>query len=255
MEVIGIQTPLIKPDVNLDCLVELVLNSIGNKEKIELRNEDVLVFASSVVSTVTGRIRDLEDIEPSKKAKKLGEESDLDERFVETIIQESDQILFPFKDCILTVKDDMLRINAGVDRTNVQLGKVLLLPKTPNKTAGKIKGKIETRTGKRMGVIISDSHVNPLRRGTTGQAIGTSGIKESLDFRNQKDLYGRKLKITFQGVADQLSAAAQLIMGEADESTPVVIIRGTDAAFSDKPGESIKIPPDKCVYSRLLGLK
>lgn len=249
MNVIGIKTPLIKPE---DDLAEVVLDSIKNYKNLELKDEDVLVVASSAVSTVEGRIRNIDAVNPSEKAKELARESDLDERLVEIIIQESDEILHPFKDCILTIKDGMLRINAGVDRTNVPSGKALLLPKNPKKSAAKLRRKIEAKTGKKLGVIISDSHVNPLRRGTTGQAIGTSGIKESLDRRNEKDLYGNVLQITFQGVGDQLAAAAQLLMGEADESIPAVVIRGAKAAFSNKPEKSLKIPPEKCVYSKFL---
>lgn len=245
MEVIGIQTPLIKPG---DDLVEVILDSIG--QDVGLKNQDILVIASSVVSTVNNRVKKISDVEPSGKAEELSEESGLDPRFVEIIIQESDEILNPFEDCILTLKDDMLRINAGVDRSNVPSGYALLLPKNPDKQAEQLREKFEKKTGKKLGVIIVDSHVHPLRRGTTGQALGTSGLRTTIDCRNQKDLYGRNLKITFRGIADQLAAAAQLVMGEADESIPAVIISGADMAFSDKTEKSSRIPPEECVYSK-----
>jgi len=252
VKIIGVQTPLIKPGNDL---VEIILDSIEKNGGIELKNNDILVIASSAVSTAEGRTRDIESVTPRKEAEELARKSGLDERLVEIVIQESDKILDYFEDCILTLRDGMLRINAGVDRSNVPKGKALLLPENPEDKAAKIRKKLEKYTEKRLGLVISDSHVNPLRRGTVGQAIGTSGIKESLDRRTQKDLYGRELKITFQGIGDQLATAAQLVMGEADESVPIAVIRGTEAAFSDRPGRSLKISPKECVYSKLMGLR
>lgn len=248
MEVIGIQTPLIKPG---DDLVEVILNSADGKKKP--RNKDVIIVASSVVSTAQDRIRKIAETNPSELAKKLAEDSGLEEKLVEIIIQEADEILGSSEKCVITIRDGMLRINAGVDRTNVPAGHALLIPKDPDRTAAKLREEFEEEAGKKLGVIISDSHVHPLRLGTTGQAIGSSGLKEALDCRNREDLYGRKLQITFRGIGDQLAAAAQLVMGEADESIPAVIIRGVDAAFSDKPGESLKMPPEECVYSKFYG--
>lgn len=247
MEVIGIQTPLIEPG---DGLVEIILNSIENER---FQDNDILVVASSIVSTSLERIQKIEEVEPSEKAKELSEKSGLDERFVEIIIQEADKVMSPSKKCILTVKDGMLRINAGADRTNVPKNHVLLIPEKPNEMADELKEKFKEKTGKKLGIIISDSHVHPLRLGTTGQALGSSGLKEALDCRDREDLYGRKLQITFRGIGDQLAAAAQLVMGEADESVPAVIVRGADAAFSDKPGKTLKVPPEECVYSKIFG--
>ncbi|KXA91360.1 hypothetical protein AKJ57_01575 [candidate division MSBL1 archaeon SCGC-AAA259A05] len=251
MEVIGIQTPVIKTG---DDLVKIILKSIEEKGE-KLKENDVLIIASSVVSTANGRIQKIADVEPSKQAKKLAEKSGLPEKFVEIIVQEADDILSPSEKCILTLKDEMLRINAGVDRTNVPAGNALLIPEEPEKKAAELREKLEEKSRKKLGVVIADSHVQPLRLGTTGQALGSNGIKESLDFRNRKDLYGRKLQITFRGIGDQIAAAAQLIMGEADESIPVVILRGAKAAFSDKPEKSLKVAMKDCVYSKFFNGK
>ncbi|KXB08365.1 hypothetical protein AKJ55_01135 [candidate division MSBL1 archaeon SCGC-AAA382M17] len=245
MEVIGIKTPLIEPGEDL---VEIILESIESEEK--LRDNDVLVIASSAVSTAQKRIREIPEATPSDEAKELSRKSGLDEKFIEIILRESDEILAPSEKSILTLKDGMLRINAGVDRTNVPSGLALLVPENPELEARRLRDKLEEKTGKKLGVIISDSHVHPLRLGTTGQSLGSSGIKEALDCRNRKDLYGRKLQITFRGIGDQIAAAAQLVMGEADESIPAVIVRGAYAAFSDEPEKSLKVPPEKCVYSK-----
>ncbi len=252
MKVVGIRTPLIKPG---DDLVEIILDSIREKNDVEIEDEDVLVIASSVISTISDRIKNIENIVPSEKAEKLAKETNLDKKFVEIILQESDEVLTTFEKCILTIKDEMLRINAGVDRTNIPPGKALLLPKNPEKKANKLRKKFKQKTGKKIGIIISDSHVNPLRRGTTGQALGTSGIKEVLDCRTKKDLYDQELQITFRAIGDQIATAAQLTMGEANERIPTVLFKNIEAPFSTEPEESLKMPPEKCVYSKLFNYK
>lgn len=250
MQVIGVKTPLIEPG---DDLVEVILDSVGKEGALE--DNDILVIASSVVSTVLGRIQKINEVKPSKRAKELAGESDLNEKFVEIIVQEADEILSPSEECILTLKDGMLRINAGVDRTNVFPGSALLIPENPGKIAEEIRNGLQGESGKRLGVIIADSHVQPLRLGTIGQALASSGLKEALDCRSQEDLYGRRLQITFRGIGDQLATAAQLVMGEANESTPVAVIRGANAAFSDKPGGTLKVSPEECVYSKFFKLR
>ncbi len=245
MEITGIKTPRMEPG---DDPVRIVLESMDE----ELENEDVIVIASSVISLTFGNFLEISEVEPSDRAEEFAEETGLDEKFVEVIVRESDEVLAPSDRCLLTLKDGMLRINAGVDRTNVPRGKALLLPDDPYGTADELRERFKEETGAKIGVVLSDSLVHPLRLGTTGEAVGTSGFKEVLDYRNQKDLYGRELQITFRAIGDQLAAAAQLEMGEADESVPAVLIRGAEAAFSEKPGESPKVSPEDCVYSVLL---
>lgn len=246
MELIGVKTPLIKPG---DDLVEMILDSIGGDG---LEDRDILVIASSAVSTALRRLREFDQVEPGTLAKGLAAESGLDEKFVEIIVQESDQVLAPGEECILTIKNGMLKINAGVDRSNVPPGTAVLLPEDPDGRAEELRDGLERRTGKRVGLIISDSHVNPLRLGTVGQALGGSGVREILDCRDREDLYGRGLQITLRGIGDQLASAAQLMMGESDEGIPAVIFRGAVFAFSEKFEGTEKISPEKCVYSKII---
>lgn len=250
MKIIEIETPLIKLG---DDLIEILLEAIGGGKILE--EKDILVIASSAVSSAQDRAKKISDVEPSENAKEFSKASGLDENFVEIILQESDKVLSAGEKSILTVKDGMLKVNAGADRTNVPSNQALLMPENPEKTATKIREELEEKSGKKLGVIISDSHVQPLRLGTTGQAIATSGIKEALDCREQKDLYGRELQITFRNIGDQIAAAAQLVMGEADESVPAVIVRGASPAFSEKPGKSLKIPSEDCIYSGIFDYK
>lgn len=246
MEIIGINAPLIKKE---DGLQEILLDSL---EEETLQNGDIVIIASSVVSLTSGFIEVLEDTDPGRQAIKLSEKSGLDERFVEIIIKDADRTLGFGEKCIITLKDGMIKINAGADRSNVPRGRVLLLPENADRIADEIREKIEEKTGKRIGVVISDSHVNPLRRGTTGQSIGSSGINAAIDCRNQKDLYGRELQMTFRALGDQLASAAQLAMGESDERVPFVIVRGVEDAFSDKKSTSPKISPEECAYSGIM---
>lgn len=245
MEIIGIKTPLIETG---DEIAEIILNSLGDES---LKNNDILVIASSVVSSAMNKVKKIEEAEPRKLAKELAERSGLGENFVEIIVEEADQVLGTGDKCILTIKDGLLKINSGADRSNIPPGKVALLPENPDKVAENLRRKFEKETGKKIGVLISDSQVHPLRLGTTGQALGGSGIKMALDCRKQKDLYGRELQITFKGIGDQLASAAQLIMGEADERIPAVIIREAEVAFPSD-GEPIKLSAERCVYSGFL---
>lgn len=246
MELIGINTPIIESDDNL---VEIILNSMDGK--ISLKNNDIIAIASSVISTVTGKTRKIDEVKPSERAKKLAQESDIEPKIAEIIIQEADRVLSPGQECVLTLKDNMLKVNAGVDRTNVPEGKVLLLPENPDERANEIRTELEEKTDKRLGVLVTDSHVNPLRWGTTGQSLGSDGFNELIDCRNQEDIFGRTLQITLRGLGDQIAAASQIIMGETNEKVPMVIIRGVDEAFEKSNGKSQKIPPEECVYSKI----
>lgn len=248
MQIIGLRTPVIKPDDDLPGIILEVARKVGG-----FKDGDVLVIASSAVATAQGNVRQLAKMEVSKRAKKLSEESGLGERFVEVVLQEADRVLSVGEKCLLTLKDGMIRINAGVDRTNAPSGHVVLTPRDVEQAAGNILGTLQKRTGRKIGVIIADSHVQPLRLGTVGQAIAAAGLKPVIDCRKQQDLYGRPLRMTFRAIADQLASAAQVVMGEAAERTPAVIVRGAGVELSWTKVSS-KIEPRRCIYASLLGL-
>ena len=249
MQIMGLRTPVIKPNDDLPEIIAKAAKKIGG-----LKDGDVLIIASSAVSTAQGNLRKLMEVKVSERARKLSKESGLDEQFVEVIIEEADRVLSVGEKCLLTLKDGMIRINAGVDRTNAPLGHVVLSPRNVERTANDILRALQQRTGKKIGVIIADSHVQPLRLGTVGQAIATGGIKPVIDCRRKRDIYGRPLRMTFRAIADQLASAAQVVMGEAAERIPAVIVRGADVKFS-KTRISPKIEPKRCIYANLLGLK
>ncbi|KXA99157.1 hypothetical protein AKJ35_00890 [candidate division MSBL1 archaeon SCGC-AAA833F18] len=249
MKIIGLKTPVIKPR---DDLIEIVLEAVNKNE--DLRDGDVLIIASSAISTANGYVRKLSDVEATERARKLGEKSGLDEKFVEIVIHKADKILSVGENCLLTLKNGMLRINAGVDSSNAPPNHVLVMPDNPDREAEEILQKINNETGKKIGVVISDSHIQPLRLGTTGLAVGVAGIEATIDCRGKTDLYERPLTMTFRAVADQLASAAQLVMGETDDQVPAVLIRGVKVNLTGK-SETPKISPKRDIYADLLEIR
>lgn len=247
MRVLGLNMPLIKPGDDLSAMIARATEQVGG-----LRDEDIIVISSKVVATVQGRVRELARVRPSARAKKIAAKSGQDPEFVELVLREAGSVLNISKNVILTLKSGVICANAGVDNSNVPPGHVVLMPTNPNRVARELQRAIEQRTNARVGVIITDSNVKPLRLGTVGQAIGVTGLEPVVDCRGQHDLYGKPLRITFRALADQLATAAQAVMGEAAEGVPVVVVRGAGVEFVEKPKRSPKISPKRCIYSDML---
>ena len=223
------QIPLVCPGDNL---ADLLLSSLQTA-RINLEDGDILVVAQKIVSKAEGRLVNLCTITPSKEAVEFAKRSDKDPRLVELIIRESREVLRVRPGTIIVEhKLGFICASAGIDHSNV-LGKdgnpddwVLLLPEDPDRSALEIRRNIKVATGSRIGVLIIDSHGRAWRIGTIGMAIGISGIPGVVDKRGWKDLFGYRLKITVVAAADELAAAASLVMGEAAEGTPAVHVRG-----------------------------
>ncbi|MEW6222571.1 MAG: coenzyme F420-0:L-glutamate ligase [Candidatus Hadarchaeota archaeon] len=246
MELFGLSIPLVKPGDDLPRLLVMAAKDAGGLEK-----GDILVVSSKVVATAEGRMVELSKVKPSKKARLLGVETKLPPEFVEVVLNEADRVLGHVEGAILTVKSGVLSANAGADQSNVPRGFAVLMPKDPDGSAEKIRRAVLKRLGAKVGVVISDSSVKPLRLGTVGQAVGVAGFEPVVDCRGQPDLYGRRLKITFQAVADQLATAVQLLMGEGAEKIPAVVVRGSGVKTVEKPKSSPKVPLKKDIYSKL----
>jgi F420-0:gamma-glutamyl ligase len=171
-------------------------------------------------------------------------------------MNESDSILGGINGFLLTINDGVLAPNSGLDLSNAPKGWAILYPKNKEGTAKKLRNnliRMNARRGRkitRLGVILSDSRVTPTRLGTVGVAIATAGIRPTVDMRGKKDLFGNELKVTLKGLADQIASAAEICMGEASESIPIVLIRGVSQAF-EKPRTNsereMTIAPDKCL--------
>jgi coenzyme F420-0:L-glutamate ligase/coenzyme F420-1:gamma-L-glutamate ligase len=220
---------------------------------LRLVDGDVLVVAQKIVSKAEGRLVELETVVPGERALRVAEETDKDPRLVELILQESEEIS-RMGPGVLIVRHRLgfTSANAGIDRSNVaQSGEreaVLLLPLDPDGSAERLRQKIEVRSGARIGVVISDSHGRPFRLGTLGVAIGVAGIPALWDRRGEADLHGYTLQHTDVGIADELAAAAGLLMGQGAEGLPVVLVRGLDLPRVDGRASDLIRPKDKDLY-------
>ena len=240
-------------------LAEEVQRTLARNSQ-KLRNRDILVVSSKFAAVSEGRVRKLSDVLPSSKAVRLSRLFEIDPRLAQLILEESSEILggIPGFALALTKSGACLAPNAGIDRSNAPEGWVVLYPKKPEFTASSLRSKIiENSTDIRdLGVILSDSRVTPTRLGTVGVALAVSGIRATIDERGNRDLFGNTLKVTLRAIADDLATAAQLVMGEAREATPIVLVRGFQDAFGDPKNrfeESMNISPEKCLI--LQGLK
>lgn len=216
-----------------DNISALVLAAL-DRANLSLQNGDVLVFAQKIVSKAEGRSVALDEVTPSERALKLASETGKDPRVVELILQESTEVLRQRFGVIVVVhRLGMVLANAGIDQSNVEPGHALLLPTNPDASAARIRKNIESSTGANVAVLVIDSIGRAWRLGTVGTAIGASGIATLLDLRGRPDLNGRRLESTEIGHADEIAAAASLVMGQADEGVPAVLIRGAPYTCHD----------------------
>jgi len=236
IRIIGLgKIPLIKKN---DDIAGLILNA-AKTEDIEVENGDVFVIAETVISKSEGNIIDLRAIKPNSKAIKLAERTGKDPRLVEAVIKESKEILRVGHDFIVSeTKHGFVCANAGIDESNVKKGMATPIPEDPDKSARIIREKIENATKKEVVVIISDTHGRAFREGAIGVAIGITGMDPLWDRRGESDLYGKKLKTTNIAVADELASAASVVMGQADEGIPVVIIKGVEYVENLRDGSA-----------------
>jgi len=226
IRVIGIENiPLVDEG---DDIAALILNAMS-VESTEVQDADIIVVAETVISKAEGNKINLESIEPSLKALSIAEKTGKKPEIVEAIILQSNEIIAEGPDFIISeTKHGFVCANAGIDESNVENGIATPIPDNPDKSAEIIRKKIGEETGKEVVVIISDTQGRAFREGAIGTAVGISGMDPLWNRKGEKDLYGRKLQTTDIAVADELAAAASIIMGQADEGIPVVIIRGVN---------------------------
>ncbi|MHA2472742.1 MAG: coenzyme F420-0:L-glutamate ligase [Promethearchaeota archaeon] len=249
MELFSIKLPLIKEK---DDLLRIIIDNIRKSEK-SLIDGDIIVIAEKVIATSQGRVVNLSEVtDISEKAKNLADEYDMDERFVELILQEASMILGGMTHVILAQVNDFLIANAGIDQSNAGPNRVVLLPKQLKKTVWDywkdLRKEFDIRN---LGVIISDSRVQPLRKGTIGIAIATAGFEPVEDLRGHPDLFNRPMEITMRAIADDLTSAAQFLLSEADQQTPVVIIRNSNVEFTENPQLTPEMAPEECLYMNI----
>jgi coenzyme F420-0:L-glutamate ligase/coenzyme F420-1:gamma-L-glutamate ligase len=198
------------------------------RQEICLDDNDCLVVAQKIISKAEGQVISLDNITPSPRALEVAQKLDKEPALVEVILKESRRVVrMGGRALIVETHHGLICANAGVDQSNVGQRKVTLLPKDPDDSAREIRSEIERRTGKTPGVIISDSFGRPWRLGTVDVAIGVAGLAAIKDERGMNDRYGYQLKAAVAAVADEIAAAAELVMGKRD-AVPVVVVRGCE---------------------------
>jgi coenzyme F420-0:L-glutamate ligase len=233
-------------------LGELVDRLVG----AELRDGDILVISSKFIAVSEGRVVDLETVVPSRRAASESKRLDISPELCELVIRESDDVIGGVTGFMLTLKEGLLTPNAGIDKSNVEHGKVVLYPRNPLESAAALVEEVRFRRGVVIGVVVSDSRLMPTRKGTVGVALAAAGMEAIVDLRGKPDLFGNVLKVTSQAVADDLCSGAQVVMGEANESVPIVIVRGlTTSAGRSYQMSSFAVDPEQCVYMRSLGYR
>ncbi|WP_224448476.1 coenzyme F420-0:L-glutamate ligase [Haloprofundus salilacus] len=218
--------PEIRPGDDLAALI---------RERVDLDADDVVCVASTVVSKAEGRLADLSEFPAGPRAKEIaarlaelsGDEKD--PRFAQAVLEESTEIIMEAPFLLTESRFGHVGVNAGIDRSNVAGADLLLLPKRPSESAARIREGLPAKQ-----VVVTDTCGRPFRHGQRGVAIGWAGMHASRDWRGESDRDGRELGVTVQNVVDELAAAANLVAGEGDGGTPVVVIRGFE--FGDHAG-------------------
>jgi coenzyme F420-0:L-glutamate ligase/coenzyme F420-1:gamma-L-glutamate ligase len=232
--------PLVEPGDNLVELIAAGLDANG----MVLSKGDVLVIAQKIVSKAEGRYASLEAVSVGERAQALAEETEKDPRLVQLILDESVEVLRVRPGVIITEhRNGYVLANAGIDRSNIQIDpghpRVLLLPFDPDASAREIRQGLSAFCGAAPQVIINDSLGRAWRNGTVGVAIGTAGLDPLFNQIGGEDLFGNRLEVTEPAVADELAAAASLVMGQAAEACPVVLVRGATLRPSEAGSSSL----------------
>jgi len=199
----------------------------NNNYNQSIENGDIIVLAQKIISKTEGRLINLYNITPSKKAIDLSKKIDKDPRIIELILQESTKIVRIFNNIIITeTHHGFICANAGIDQSNVSNKKdqVLLLPINPDKSAESIRKEVYEKTRKKVAVVITDTFGRPFRMGQTNVAIGIAGINPLKSYKGKQDMFGKILRVTEIAIVDEIAGAAELVMGKT-ENTPIAIVR------------------------------
>jgi coenzyme F420-0:L-glutamate ligase/coenzyme F420-1:gamma-L-glutamate ligase len=243
--------PLVQPGDDLDALI---LEGLKRAE-IALAPGDVIAIAQKIVSKAEGRLVKLSGVTPSARAHELAAITQKDPRFVEVVLSESKEVLrTAYNTLIVQHRLGFVCANAGVDRSNVgphgqgHEEYLLCLPRDPDATCQRLRERFRAETDADVAVIVNDSHGRAWRTGTVGVAIGAAGFPALLDMRGHRDLFDYTLQVTQIGLADELAAAASLLMGQADEGRPVIHIRGVPYSFREGNAQELIRPKEMDLF-------
>ena len=245
--------PLVNPGDDLGAITVAAITANG----LAPEAGDVLVVAQKIVSKAEGRYVDVATVEPSVRAVALAAEIDKDPRFVEVVLSQSKRVV-RHRPGLLIVEHHrgFVMANAGIDHSNLPPNspgedgaeRVLLLPEDPDGSARALRERIRHEYGTEIAVVISDSFGRAWRKGTIGVALGAAGLPAVIDLRGHPDLFGRELLVTETGFADEIAAAAGLVMGQADEAVPMVLIRGLRWSAPEAPAAALIRPAEHDLF-------
>jgi coenzyme F420-0:L-glutamate ligase / coenzyme F420-1:gamma-L-glutamate ligase len=233
-----------------DDIADIILQGLASSG-MALRRGDIVVIAQKIVSKAEGRMVDLRDVTPSARALGLAAEVAKDPRLVELILRESTEVVRYRKGVLVVAhRNGTVLANAGIDASNVMGDDhhVLLLPEDCDRSCREIRARLAKQTGVEPGVIIIDSLGRAWRNGTVGVALGAAGLPALLDLRGAPDLFGRELRSTQVGIADEIAAAASLLMGQADDGIPAVIVRGLSWTEPSVPAATLVRPAEQDLF-------
>lgn len=223
-----------------------------------LQNGDIIAISSKYAAISQGRVVALDDVEISPEAARIAERYQMNPQLAQLVLQEADHvfggIVHDFNGVhvgfLLTHKDGIISPNAGLDRSNIPSGQVVLFPTAPYRMAADIREALRTRLGVNIGVILTDSWLMPGRLGTSGVALATAGFDPVQDERGKADLFGNPMQVTQRGIADSICVCAQMVMGETAEATPIAIVRNTGVELRDGllDVDDVAIPWELCIY-------
>jgi len=241
--------PLVQPGDDLVAILLEQIHAVG----LALQDGDVLVLCQKIVSKAEGRLVRLADVSPSDEALALAAETDKDPRLVELILRESNAILRKRPHLIVAEhRLGWICANAGIDRSNVAQPEaenvVLLLPADPDRSAREMRERLVAATGASVAVIINDTHGRPFREGAVGVAVGVAGMAPLSDLRGRPDLFGYQLQTSVLGTADEIASAASLLMGQADEGRPAILVRGAPVMLGEGTARDLQRPAEKDMF-------
>jgi coenzyme F420-0:L-glutamate ligase/coenzyme F420-1:gamma-L-glutamate ligase len=241
--------PLIKPGDNLARIIVDALHADG----LPLQSGDIVVIAQKIVSKAEDRYVELKNVQPSEQARTLAGQIGKDPRYVEVVLSESAEVV-RYRQNVLIVAHRLgfVMANAGVDQSNIRHvegeERVLLLPRDPDGSAAALKARLDTAFDTDIGVIINDSFGRPWRNGVVGVALGVAGLPSLLDMIGQPDMFGRPMQMTEIAVADEIAAGASLLMGQAAEGLPVVVVRGLTFDAASRPASALVRPRERDMF-------
>jgi coenzyme F420-0:L-glutamate ligase/coenzyme F420-1:gamma-L-glutamate ligase len=241
VSIIGVEKiGLVKPGDNVARLIFDAFNADGQ----EFVDDDVIVVSQKIVSKAEGLLADLSRVKPSTRAKRISKRTSKDPRLIELILRDSSEVLRADRQALVVRrKNGFVCLNAGVDKSNVKGPHAYArLPKDPDSSARRIRIELEKLSGRKLGVIVADTYSRPYRVGQVEFAIGLSGIEPIVDYRGSSDLFGYSLRYKFVGLADEVAAAAELVMGQGTERTPAAVVRNLPRVKrTDEPNLSKKL--------------